>query len=131
MPRWPRHLGWYLSLRPASEAPASHRRRVGSILAWSIDALQSGREADASKFITFFREAIVKKMGEGSFIFKWMLETLLDHRGRHRTLDCSKFETMALCVNTLRVIEDNEDGLRLNNQSVLDLIHRIGHRQFE
>jgi hypothetical protein len=112
------------------------------VMVWAVDALQSGRAAVAARYLTYPKKASEAKFGGEFFIFKWMLETLLnelfvtkkkarDHRRRNRKLDCTKFETVAVCINTLRKIEDAEDGIRLKDFDVLNLIHRIGHRQFE
>ncbi|QOZ25917.1 hypothetical protein [Bradyrhizobium sp. CCBAU 51753] len=112
-------------------------------MVWAVDALQSGRVEEARPFLRSFpKEAAVAKFGDRLFVYKWALETLVNEllitpkkaapqHGPLRILDCTKFETVATCVNILRELEDAEDGMTLQRFSVLDVMHKIGHRQFE
>ncbi|WP_091957297.1 hypothetical protein [Bradyrhizobium shewense] len=113
------------------------------IMVWAVDAAQSGRAETASRLLSFPKEVREAKFGERYFVFKWALETLVNEllsikkRGAPpigrpgRRLDCSKFETVAQCINTLRELEDAEDGMVLSQFNVLSVMHKIGHRQFE
>lgn len=112
-------------------------------MVWAVDAAQSGRAEAASQLLSFPKEVQEAKFGERYFVFKWALETLVNEllsnkkRGAPplgrpgRRLDCSKFETVAQCINTLRELEDAEDGMVLSQFNVLSVMHKIGHRQFE
>jgi hypothetical protein len=112
------------------------------MLVWAVDALQSGREDRAKLFLTYPPEAVVTKITDTFFVFKWMLETLtnelfstakkrVSQKGRNRLLNCSKFEAMATCYNALRKLEDAEDGMRPAHFSILDSMYRLTQRQFE
>jgi hypothetical protein len=112
------------------------------IMVWAVDALQSDRADAAARVLSFPKEAKGAKLGDNHFVYKWALETLINElliarkkarprKGRTRVLDCSKFQTVATCVNTLRNLEDAEDGMVLSQFTVFDIMHKIGHRQFE
>ncbi|MET4229842.1 hypothetical protein ABIA85_003109 [Bradyrhizobium sp. LA6.10] len=112
------------------------------IMVWAVDAAQSGRAQPASRFLSFPKEITEAKFGERYFVFKWALETLINELlstkkkalpkgGPTRRLDCTNFATVATCINTLRDLEDAEDGIVLSRFSALDIMHKIGHRQFE
>lgn len=112
------------------------------IMVWAVDALQSGRADAAARLMTFPEDAKNAQLGDSHFVFKWELETLANEllttrkkgqsrNGRTRSLNCSRFETVATCINVLRKLEDAEDGMVLAHLSVLDVMHKIGHRQFE
>ncbi|EIG55839.1 hypothetical protein Bra1253DRAFT_00440 [Bradyrhizobium sp. WSM1253] len=111
-------------------------------MVWAVDAAQSGRAQTAGRFLSLFNEVREAKFGERYFVFKWALETLVNELlgtkkkappkgGLSRRLDCTKFATVATCINTLRDLEDAEDGIVLSRFSALDIMHKIGHRQFE
>lgn len=112
------------------------------IMVWAVDALQSDRADAAARYLTFPKEAKGAQLGDNHFVFKWALETLINEllitrkkgpsrKGRSHALNCSQFDTIATCVNVLRKLEDAEDGMVLDHFSVFDLMHKIGHRQFE
>ncbi|MCP1854223.1 MULTISPECIES: hypothetical protein [unclassified Bradyrhizobium] len=113
------------------------------VMVWAIDALQSGRVEEARPFMPSFpSEAATAELSSPYFVHKWALETLVNellvtpkktvpHKGRTRVLDCTRFETVATCVNILRDLENAEDGITLQHLSVFDIMHKIGHRQFE
>ncbi|GIQ73962.1 hypothetical protein BraRD5C2_24000 [Bradyrhizobium sp. RD5-C2] len=112
-------------------------------MVWAVDALQSGRVEEARPFLRSFpKEAAIANLGDRFFVYKWALETLVNEllitpkkatpqNKPFRFLDCKRFETVATCVNILRDLEDAEDGMTLKRFSVLDVMHKIGHRQFE
>ncbi|MCP3369774.1 hypothetical protein [Bradyrhizobium cajani] len=112
------------------------------IMVWAIDAAQSGRAQAARRFLSFPKQVAEAKFGERYFVFKWALETLINELlstkkkalpigGPTRRLDCTKFSTVAACLNTLRNLEDAEDGIVLSQFTVFNIMHKIGHRQFE
>ncbi|MBR0783927.1 hypothetical protein [Bradyrhizobium iriomotense] len=112
------------------------------IMVWAVDALQSKRAQAAGRYLTFPAEAQDAQLGDRYFVFKWVLETLVNElltipkkrpsrRGRSRTLNCSQFDTIASCANVLKDLENEEDGIFLARSSVIDMMHKIGHRQFE
>ncbi|WP_156918312.1 hypothetical protein [Bradyrhizobium sp. Cp5.3] len=111
-------------------------------MVWAVDALQSDRADAAARLLTFPKDAKNAQLGDSHLVFKWALETLVNEllitrkkaasrNGRSRVLDCRQFDTIATCVNVLRKLEDAEDGMVLAHVSVLDVMHKIGHRQFE
>lgn len=112
------------------------------IMVWAVDALQSGRAEAGEQFLVHPKEARGAELGSRFHANKWMLETLINEllttrkkgpskNGRNRTLDCGKFSTLAELINTLRTWEDAEDGLYLQENNVLNLLPKLGHRQFE
>ena len=109
-------------------------------LTWAIDALQSGRENVAARFIQFPAEAATSDIASNFAVYKWELETLLGlllitpkHKlrdGLNRLTDCTQFAAGAKAANFLRKLEDAEAGVYLRHFDVLNEMHRIGQRQF-
>jgi hypothetical protein len=109
-------------------------------MVWAIDALQSGREQAAARYIKYPREAATTSSDSRYALRKWDLETLVvqllvtpklkRHDGPNRETNCALFLAGATAVNHLRELENAESGIYLRRYSVLNEMHRIGYRQF-
>jgi hypothetical protein len=139
----------------ASEAKvAYHRKQLLKMFArakdtaflqmiWAVDALQSGREDVAKRYIsTYPPEAAVKSSLQSRLgIHRWELETLvvqlflvpkeLTREEGNLTLDCSEFESIRQTVNRLRALENIESARYLSGDfTIWGEMHRIAQRQF-
>ena len=110
---------------------------------WAVDALQSGREATAKRFIGSYpaQAAATSSLQSPFRIHRWELETLLIqllltpkqdfHVEGNLVLDCSKFDSIRETVNRLRALENVESANYLDgNFSIWSEMHRIAQRQF-
>ncbi len=111
-------------------------------MVWAVHALQTGREKHGGAYISYPKEAVTSEMGNKYSIYPWAIETIIgallctpkykqEPGRRFRKLDCSKFQAVAAVYNLLLNLENVEYGLKLRNNSVIEEIPRIGHRQFE
>lgn len=112
------------------------------IMVWAIDAIQSGRAEHGKNFLNHPKEARDENIQGKYHAHKWLLETLVNElfvtrkkaphkNGRSRSLNCAEFVTLATLLNTLRSLENAEDGMRLSTSNVFDLMPKLGYRQFE
>ena len=109
-------------------------------LIWAIDALQTGREAEAAKIITFPDEAATSDMASPFAMHKWVLETLIGQllviskarirEGYNKRTNCGQFNTGAVASNHLREIENSEASIYLRYLNIFIEMHRIAQRQF-
>jgi len=110
---------------------------------WSVDALQSGREELAKRYISAYpKQAAVDSSIMSPFgIHRWELETLivqlflvpkeLPREQGNLVLDCSKFESIRQTINRLRALEDVESARYLSGDfTIWGEMHRIAQRQF-
>ena len=110
---------------------------------WAVDALQSGREAEAKPYFSIYPpEAAVGSSIKSPFgIHRWELETLivqlflvpkeLPGEKGHLVLDCSKFESIGQTINRLRALENVESARYLSGDfTIWGEMPRIAHRQF-
>ena len=110
-------------------------------LLWAIDALQSGRETAARRFVSYPPEAASADIASQLAIYKWELETLANlllttrkpdiREGPTRVQRCDVFYSGSNATAYLRKLENAEYGLFRHRYSVLMEMHRIGHRQFQ
>lgn len=108
---------------------------------WSVDAIQSGRANAARRHFTFPPDAVTTDMSSKFFAHKWTLEELVNEflatpskkqaSQKQRFLNCTKFNTAALVVNTLKGLQKAEDGLILAKGNVLDELPKIAVKQFD
>jgi hypothetical protein len=106
-------------------------------LIWALDALRTGREKSASRYLRFPPEAATDNRAAQFAIHEWELETLVGQFFvtpkaifSPRNLDCPRFGAATELVNALRELENDEAGLLLGRLNIFDEMHRIGHRQF-
>jgi hypothetical protein len=110
---------------------------------WAVDALQSGREAAAKRFIVSYppEAAATSSLRSPLGIHRWELEPLLIqllltpkqefHVEGNLVLDCSKFDSIRETVNRLRALENVESANYLAGKfSIGNEMHRIAQRQF-
>ena len=110
---------------------------------WAVDALQSGREAEAKPYIsTYPQEAAAGSSIESPLgIHRWELETLivqlflapkeLPRNQGNLILECSKFEAIRQTINRLRALENVESARYLSGDfTIWGEMHRIAQRQF-
>ena len=110
---------------------------------WTVDALQSGREAVAQRyFSTYPPEAAARPSIRSSLgIHRWELETLtvqlflapkeLPREQGNLVLDCSKFEAILQTINRLRALENVKSARYLSGDfTIWGEMHRIAQRQF-
>lgn len=106
-------------------------------LLWSLNALQTGRAGEASRFLNGFpADAATEGIRGPKAIFPWELETLANellttpkHR-YYRTINCRSWNVASEIVNQLRELESAEFGARHGEISVFVEMGRIGARQF-
>lgn len=109
-------------------------------LIWSVDALQSGREDVARRYLSFPADAATSDMSANSAVYKWELETLANRRlltsvwrareGKNRYLNHRSFGAASALVNCLRSLENADYGARSDPADVFKELHRISYRQF-
>jgi hypothetical protein len=109
-------------------------------LCWAVDAIQSGRQDQARRYLKFSREDAVDSPASPRLVFKWAIETLVNEAlttrkaklndGANRRLDCSKFDGIVGPFNALRLLENEEYGLYRDPEDVREELSRIGFRQF-
>lgn len=108
-------------------------------LIWAVDALQSGRVAEAAKYISYPRGADVEDIAAPLSIYSWELETLatvlllgrkLDPTRRHPQIMCQRFGDLGNATNLLRSLENAEHALHSDGTNIMLELHRIAQRQF-
>lgn len=105
-------------------------------LLWAIGVLQSGNPAPAARIIRFPPQAATDDFTSRFAVRPWELETLANlaaetHKAElPATLTCRDFNSAARFVNALRTLEDVESGAYVDQETVLNEMHRIGQRQF-
>ncbi|VTZ65446.1 conserved hypothetical protein [Sinorhizobium medicae] len=109
-------------------------------LIWSVQALQSGHEKSARKFITYPKEAVTERMIGEFAIYKWELETIVTslltipkdrpRLGKYRYTNLTQFSSLSSLVNYLRDIENNEYAKTGRADDIWEELYRIGQRQF-
>jgi len=140
-----------LSRRPNRTAPKPALPHLKSMLEntddlrlmcmfWAIDAVQSGREKEAKKFLVHPEAAATDALDSPYAVYKWDLETLINltlNNLKSRlpfkmwpSINTRDFNTVADLVNTLRAVEDDESEVRIDVSNILLEMHRISHRQF-
>ncbi|WP_137044999.1 hypothetical protein [Pseudolabrys sp. FHR47] len=110
---------------------------------WATDALQSGRERHAKRYLLAYPpEAVAESSLRSNFgIHRWELETLLvqlflvpkelPRETGNLTLDCSKFEAIRQTINRLRSLENVEAARYLSGEfTIWAEMNRIAQRQF-
>lgn len=110
---------------------------------WAVDALQSGRELAARRFMTSYPKeaAVTSSLASRYGIHRWELETLLiqllltpkeEKRATgNLVLNCENFEAISSAINRLRSLENVESGRYLGNGiNIFGEMHRIAQRQF-
>ncbi len=110
---------------------------------WAVDALQSGREAEAKRYFSSYPpEAVAESSIKSPIgIHRWELETLivqlflapkeLPREQGNLVLDCSRFESIRQTVNRLRALENIESARYLSGDfTIWGEMHRIAQRQF-
>src|SRR5258705_72225 len=85
---------------------------------WAADALQSGREKAAARYLTFPAKAADASLLSKYGVHSWELESLLIQLfltpkneirpGPNLLLNCGTFESLAMTINRLRKLEDVE-----------------------
>ena len=122
-------------------ARLSHINDFGFLtMAWSTHALQTGRKDSIRKGIFRYpKEAASDSILNGHSVQAWEIETLTNLLlttpktpgfAWEPTMDTRDFETIRVLTNLLRSAEDDETPIRINNENIIDELHRIGHRQF-
>lgn len=109
-------------------------------MAWCTHALQNGREDSIRKGIFRYpKEAASNHILSGYSVQAWEIETLVNLLfttpktpgfAWEPTMNTGHFETIRVLTNLLRSVEDAETPLRIDNENIIDELHRIGHRQF-
>lgn len=107
---------------------------------WAIQALQSGNERQAARYINFPKEVVTKDMSNENAIYKWELETIVTSLltipkdkarvGKYHFTNCTHFGSLGSLVNYLRDIETCEYANTAIPAEVLEELYRIGQRQF-
>lgn len=109
-------------------------------LVWAAQALQSGQEKHARKYITYPKQAVTEHMVGEWAIYKWELETVVTsllttpkdrpRQGKYRYTNLTKFEALTSLVNNLRDVENYEYGMKSGAEDIWEEMYRIGQRQF-
>ncbi|WP_158767491.1 hypothetical protein [Terricaulis silvestris] len=109
-------------------------------LCWAVNALQTGREDEARRFIAYPLGAATPRFESKFSIYPWEIETLLGELlltekftprdGANRILNVGNFGGLATLVRILRKLENEESGIYLKRVSILDELHRIAQREF-
>jgi hypothetical protein len=111
-------------------------------LVWSVDALQSGRQQHARRWLTAFPpEAVTTDLDSKLHVHKWELETLVNQALRvpkrplrpglpNKRLNPQVWAAVPALVNELRELENAESSFSLARSDVFFELHRIAQRQF-
>jgi hypothetical protein len=106
-------------------------------LLWALNALQTDRVDEASRFLNGFPPNAATAGIVGPIaIHPWELETLANEllttpkNSHYRTVDCSSWNTASDLINQLRTLEKAEYRARREQVSLLVELGRIGARQF-
>lgn len=109
-------------------------------MVWSTLAIQTGREDSIRKEIFRYpKAAATGDILSGHVVQPWEIETLVNlflttpkvtSYNWEPTINTQQFETIRILTNLLRSAEDKETPLRIDNENIIDELHRIGHRQF-
>lgn len=140
-----------MSRRPKRNTPKPALPYVKNMLAhtddvnllcmfWAIDAIQSGREKQAKRYLPHPEAAATDTLDSPFAVYKWDIETLIGLTlntlksnlppQMRSPLNTHDFNKVADLVNALRSVEDDETELRINVSNILLEMHRISHRQF-
>ena len=105
-------------------------------LVWTLNALQTGRAEEASRFLNGYPpEAATEGILGPHAIYPWELETLVNEllttaKGPYRIFNYRDWNTIGSLVNQLRALENAEYGARRGEVNILVEMGRIGARQF-
>lgn len=109
-------------------------------LIWAAQALQSGHEKFAKRYVTYPKEAVTEQMVGPYAIFKWELETIVTsllttpkdkpRTGRYHFTNLTNFTSLGSLVNYLRAIEGGEYARTGTGANIWEEMYRIGQRQF-
>ncbi|MEH3039773.1 MAG: hypothetical protein PGN21_06895 [Sphingomonas paucimobilis] len=103
---------------------------------WTLNALQTGRVDEASRFLNGFPpEAATEGILGPHAIYPWELETLVNEllatpKGPYRVFNCKDWNAIGRLIDQLRSVENAEYGARRNDVNILVELGRIGARQF-
>lgn len=107
---------------------------------WAVNALQSGNEEAAKRFISYPKGAAIERMTDKFAIHKWEIETVVTSLlttpkdkpriGRYKYTDLTNFYSISALINWLRGLEDGEFALREKSENIWHEMYRIGQRQF-
>lgn len=103
---------------------------------WALNALQTGRADEASRFLNGYPpQAATEGILGPHAIYPWELETLVNEllttaKGPYRLFNCQDWNAIGSLVNQLRAVEDAQYGARRAEVNILVEIGRIGARQF-
>jgi hypothetical protein len=108
------------------------------ILIWSVENVRSGNPKVAQRFLSFPKDAVSAKPGDGYFVAPWTLETLINEALVHhlasqdsrRYLDASLWKSFVSFHNLINDIENAESLDDIPDDGILAAIPRIGWRQF-
>ncbi|WP_294271803.1 hypothetical protein [uncultured Sphingomonas sp.] len=103
---------------------------------WTLNALQSGREDVARRFLNGYPpDAATDGILGPHAIYPWELETLANElltteKGPYRIFNCRDWNAIGSLVNRLRAVENAEFGVRRAEVNIFVEMGRIGARQF-
>ncbi|MCJ2126774.1 hypothetical protein [Methylobacterium sp. J-077] len=110
-------------------------------LIWAVSTLQSSRPERAKLLISYPEEAVTQDVGSRYYAHPWRMETIFNealvapkievNQPPYRKLVCTSFGAMAMLMNAIGKVEDQESGLSLKYLDVISELHRIAQRQFE
>jgi hypothetical protein len=127
-----------IARRRLSELLALAEQEEFFVMAWAIDAIQSGRESVAKQIIQYPAEAVTRDPSTPHSVHKWRLESLINeillvqHKPNLTPLNCLSYSAAAAFSNQLQKLEEAEDRILLRSgRNVLKEMSRLAHRQFE
>lgn len=103
---------------------------------WTLNALQTGRAAEAGRFLNGYPpDAATEGILGPHAIYPWELETLANElltapKSIFQTFDCRNWNAIGDLVNLLRSMEGAEYLTRREDVNILVELGRIGARQF-
>ena len=103
---------------------------------WTLNSLQTGRAAEAERFLNGYPpDAATKGILGPHAIYPWELETLANElltapKSIFQTFDCRDWNAIGNLVNLLRAMEGAEYLARREEVNILVELGRIGARQF-
>jgi hypothetical protein len=103
---------------------------------WTLNALQTGRAAEAGRFLNGYPpDAATEGILGPHAIYPWELETLANElltapKSIFQTFDCRNWNAIGDLVNLLRSMEGAEYLARREDVNILIELGRIGARQF-
>lgn len=111
-------------------------------LLWALNGIQSEPQPMTDGILLpFDREFVTTDIADKRYVYKWMIETLanekltIPHKGRMRNnqekvLDTRHLQNAINAANTLRALENSEDGKRIKGTDILVEMARIASQQF-